>query len=305
MYGEIIVGVNMLFNYTILSFANNMGNVQVARGRLLVASLIGAVPVVFFPSSAIAITLSFVGMTVIAFGRVFNIWRKSAIMVLIGAVFAGGILTAFQFRIDAFGSTVTVITYAIVAYLSLVFIKNKWLDVRVVRHLSELRSSSTLEIWGSNIEVDVFVDSGNSCTEPISGAPVHFVALNAVETHLPEELRQPLLTWDPTVSQSISAFPEQYHSSMRLIRLVTVQGRSWAIGFKFDRWAIDGGDTLWPGYIVLTKNDRRYPEGAGAILHMTAMESINSTQQKSSPSKREEMNSKNKINSVGVQTPAE
>ena len=45
MYGELIVGVNMLFNYAILSFANKVGNVQAARGRLLFASFAGALPV--------------------------------------------------------------------------------------------------------------------------------------------------------------------------------------------------------------------------------------------------------------------
>ena len=60
---------------------------------------------------------------------------------------------------------------------------------------------------------------------------------------------------------------------MRLVRLQTVQGQSWAIGFKFDRWFIEGSSTLQPGYIVLTKSDRRYPDGAGAILHVSAMES--------------------------------
>lgn len=275
MYGELIIGVNMLFNFTILSFANQMGNVQASRMRLLLASFAGAVPVVIFPSSSIVILASFIGMTLVAFGKVFMVWRRSATMVMIGAVFAGGLLTAFQFRISALGSSFTVLIYALVVYASLAFIKTKWLDVRIVRQLSGLCSSSTLEIWESEIEIDVFVDSGNGCTEPLSGAPVHFVSLNAVEKHLPGNLKEPLLAWDPTISQSFSAFPENYHSSMRLIRLVTVQGQSWAIGFKFDRWLIDGGDALWPGYIVLTKDDRKYPEGAGAILHVSAMESIN------------------------------
>ena len=34
-------------------------------------------------------------------------------------------------------------------------------------------------------------------------------------------------------------------------------------------------NTLEPGYIVVTKNDRRYPDGAEAILHVSAMESLN------------------------------
>ena len=48
MYGEFIVGVNMLFNYAILSFANKVGNVQAARGRLLFASFAGAVACHYF-----------------------------------------------------------------------------------------------------------------------------------------------------------------------------------------------------------------------------------------------------------------
>ena len=99
MYGELIVGVNMLFNYAILSFANKVGNVQAARGRLLFASFAGALPVAIFPSSISAVIFSFFGMTVCAFGKAFELWKKSATMVLIGAVFAGGLLTAFQYRI--------------------------------------------------------------------------------------------------------------------------------------------------------------------------------------------------------------
>ena len=100
MYGELIVGVNMLFNYAILSFANKVGNVQAARGRLLFASFAGALPVVIFPSSASVVVFSFICMTVCAFGKAFEPWKKSAAMVLIGAVFAGGLLTAFQYRIQ-------------------------------------------------------------------------------------------------------------------------------------------------------------------------------------------------------------
>ena len=79
MYGELIVGVNMLFNYAILSFANKVGNVHAARGRLLFASFVGALPVVIFPSSIIAVILSFICMTICAFGKTFEPWKKSAI----------------------------------------------------------------------------------------------------------------------------------------------------------------------------------------------------------------------------------
>lgn len=274
MYGEIIVGVNMLFNYAILSFANKVGNVHAARGRLLFASLTGALPVVLFPSSIIAVILSFLGMTLYAFGKTFEPWKKSASMVLVGAVFAGGLLTAFQFRISASNDAMNILAYAVVAYVALYYLKKKWQDVRTARHISDLKSSSTLYLWDSEIPIDVFVDSGNGCTEPLSGLPVHFVSLKAVEAYIPEDLLNSLSEWNPNGSPSLSEFPETYQKSIRLIRLMTVQGQSWAIGFKFERWVVGDGNTLQPGYLVLTKKDRRYPDGAEAILHVSAMESL-------------------------------
>ncbi|KXH79906.1 sigma-E processing peptidase SpoIIGA [Sporosarcina sp. HYO08] len=274
MYAELIIGINMLFNYAILSFANKVGNVQAPRSRLIVAALLGSIPVTIFQSSIIVLILSFFGMTLCAFGKAFEPWRKSATMVIIGAVFAGGLLTVFQFRVQTFNSAVTILTYAIIAYLSLHYMKKKWLDVRITQQLSSLHSSSILRVWGSNVQVNVFVDSGNSCTEPLSGAPVHFVSLKAVEKSIPENLRKPLLNWTPKGAASLSDFPEEYQKNMRLIRLVTVQGKSWAIGFKYEQWTLEHGIVLRPGYIVLTENDRRYPDGAEAILHVSAIESM-------------------------------
>ena len=117
MYGEFIIGMNMVFNFAVLSFAKKIGHVQTSRGRLFLASFIGAVPVTIFPSSLIAVILSFFGMTIAAFGKAFMLWRKSATMVLIGAVFAGGLLTAFQYRIDTPSGNLTVLVYAVIAYI--------------------------------------------------------------------------------------------------------------------------------------------------------------------------------------------
>ena len=121
MYGEFIVGLNMLFNYAILSFARKVGNVEVGRGRLVLASFTGALPVTLFPTSVIAVLISFFGMTACAFGKAFEPWKKSMVMVLIGAVFAGGLLTAFQSRIDTPDGNVSILMYAVIAYVSLLF----------------------------------------------------------------------------------------------------------------------------------------------------------------------------------------
>ena len=275
MYAELIIGLNMLFNFAVLSFANKVGNIQAGRGRLVFASFIGAVPVTLFPQALTAVILSFLGMTITAFGKAFILWRKSATMVLIGAAFAGGLLTAFQYRIDTPIGNLSVLMYAIIAYLALYVMKNKWLDVRTVRQVTDLMASSTLTIWEAEIPLTVFVDSGNSCTEPLSGAPVQFVSLTKLESFIPEDLKEPLHAWNPKGPSTLTSFPEKYLKDIRLVRLLTVQGWSWAVGFKYDTWLIEGGGLLEKGYIVVTKADRRYPEGAEAILHVSAMEMIN------------------------------
>lgn len=274
MYGELIIGLNMLFNYAILLFANRVGNVGVKRGRLLFASFIGAVPVTFFPTSAFAVIIAFIGMTVCAFGNAFERWRKSAVMVLIGAVFAGGLLTALQYQVYAPSGKVSILIYALIAYSSLYFMRNKWLDVRIVHSVSDLHAETTIRMWGHDIPVKVFVDTGNSCTEPLSGAPVHFVSFKAVESFIPEDLGAPLLSWNPHKPAKLTTFPEAYLKDIRLVNIRTVQGNSWAVGFKYERWEVDDGGELGHGYIVLTKEDRRYPQGADAILHVSAAEII-------------------------------
>lgn len=274
MYGEFIIGLNMLFNYVILSFANKVVNVKSSYGRLLFAAFIGAVPVTFFPESTIAVIVSFFGMTIIAFGKALDLWKNSAVMVLIGAVVAGGLLTALNIRVNIQSGNVSVLIYAAIAYIALYLMKKKWLDVRTARRVSELTAESTLSIWDAKVQLTIFVDSGNSCTEPLSGAPVHFVSFHVLEDIIPNDLKESLLLWDPHGPARITEFPDTYLKDIRLVKLLTVQGQSWAVGIKYDQWVIEGGNALEQGYIVLTKESRRYPAGANAILHVSAMETI-------------------------------
>ena len=83
-----------------------------------------------------------------------------------------------------------ILAYAVVAYVALYYLKKKWLDVRTARHISDLKVVVYVcHLWDSEIPIDVFVDTGNGCTEPLSGLPVHFVSLKAVEAYIPEDLR--------------------------------------------------------------------------------------------------------------------
>lgn len=274
MYGEIMIGVNMLFNYAILSFANKVGTIAVSKSRLIIAAFIGAVPIVFFPSSWLVIVSTFIGMTVCAFGKKFLLWKRAVMIVLIAGVFAGGVLTLIKDRLVTQSGYKTTLVYATIAFISLYIFKEKWLDVRLVHRQSSLTASSILSIWGVEIPVNVFVDSGNNCTEPLSGAPVHFVSVRKVEAFIPESLKESLFSWDSEGSMTLAHFPSEYLPNIRLIKLVTVQGHSWAVGCKYDEWVLESGESLKQGFIVFTKEEQRYPNNTDAILHVSAMDSL-------------------------------
>ncbi len=274
MYGELIIGLNMMFNFTILSFANKMQNINISIRRLCFASFIGAVPVVFFSVSIWTIILTFLCMTFIAYGKAFSHWRKFTSAALMGALFAGGLLTALQSQVKSLANYQAIFFSAGIAYIALYFIKNKWLDVRTAERVADLTTTSTLSLWGKEIPITVLVDSGNSCIEPLSGKAVHFISYRVVEPFLSEELKQFLLDWNPQEFSQITKAPDCYKKDLRPVKIFTVQGESWAIGLQYKKWLMKGGAQLDPGYIVLTKDDQRYPEGAQAILHVSAMEKL-------------------------------
>lgn len=274
MYGELIIGLNMMFNFTVLSFANKIQNIQISVRRLCFASFIGAIPLVFFSVSVWTIIFAFLCMTLIAYSGGFHSWRKFSIITLIGALFAGGLLTALQHHVKSMSSYQTIFLSATIAYGALYLLKNKWLDVRTAERISELTMESMLTLWKKEIPMTVFIDSGNGCSEPLSGKAVHFISFQVVEPYLEDELKAFLLNWNDKSLAQMTEIPDRYKQDLRVVKIATVQGESWAVGLKYTNWTLKGGVQLDPGYVVLTKNDQRYPEGADAILHVSAMEKL-------------------------------
>ncbi|EGQ27272.1 sigma-E processing peptidase SpoIIGA [Mammaliicoccus sciuri] len=271
MYGELMIGINMLFNYAILSFTNKVGNHQTSRRRLWSASFIGAFFITLFPYSVLAIIVTFLGMTYIAFGQTLSSWKSSVLAVLIAAFFAGGLLTLVYANVPTMQNNSLLLIAIGLTYLSLYIVKIKWLDTRKNTSLIRYTLDSVVQLWGQSIPLKVFIDTGNHCIEPISGAPVHFIGYQAVKEQLPADFSNALEKWKPDNSPDLSGFPSVYQKDLRLIRLQTVQGASWTVGIKFKSWLVDE-QPLPSGYIVLTKEQRQYPQGASAILQVSAME---------------------------------
>lgn len=271
MYGELMIGINMLFNYAILSFTNKVGNHQTSKRRLWSAAFLGAFFITLFPYSLLAMIFTFLGMTYIAFGQTFSSWKSSILAVLIAAFFAGGMLTLIYAQISVSVNQSFLFVAIGLTYLSLYIVKHKWIDTRMMNKLMSFTLDSELNLWGHSIPLKVFIDTGNHCVEPLSGDPVHFIGYQAIKDQLPGDFASALVSWNPEKSPDLASFPATYQKNLRLIRLQTVQGASWAVGIKYDSWLLEG-ELLPVGYIVLTKEQHQYPQGAAAILQMSAMD---------------------------------
>lgn len=277
MYAEVMIAINTLFNFSMLSFTNKICTYRISFKRLLLSSIIGGVIVTVLGDSLMMIVLSFVTMTAWAFGWRMLEWKRAASITAIAALFAGGLLTALQPFLSSASSYYFVMIACILCYLGLHFFQVKWMDGKVNAMNVQLTHQSTLEFFGRSIALKTFIDTGNTSTEPLSGKPVHFVAFEAVKHAIDEDLIQSLLQWDHESPTRVSHFPEQYRSSIRLIRLSTIQKKeTWAIAFRYENWRLnnENGTYLMPGYFVLTKQNAKFPKGADAILHVSAMTTL-------------------------------
>lgn len=274
MYGELMVGLNMLFNFTILSFANNLQRRQVHLGRLLFASFIGALMIVIMSSTLPSLFIVFISMTIIAYGTNFFTWRKLALTFLLGAIFAGGLLTLIQEKLIHFERHGYVLAACAFLYMVLAIVKKKMTEVRTVAQTASLTKESTLSLWDTQIPLTIFIDSGNQCEEPISGKPVQFISYAAVQQYMPIVLQQFYAEWDDGKTPFTVTPPAQFRHHLRYIKMVTVQGEKWVMGLQYKEWVIQDSGPLMDGYIVFTMNKQHYPNDADAILHVSVMQDL-------------------------------
>lgn len=274
MYGEFMIGLNMMFNFTILSFANNMQRQHIRLWRLLLASFVGAIMIVMLSSNITTLMIVFLSMTIIAYGTHFLTWRKLAMTFLFGAIFAGGLLTVIQQKLFHFQRYSLIIVACAFLYIVLDIIKRKVSDVKTMTHTASFTQTSILSLWQQRIPLLVFIDAGNQCEEPLSGKPVHFISYNAMEEYMPSPLRQLFIQWEDLQDPFAVTIPDLYKAQLRLIKVYTIQGEKWVMGLQYSDWTIDSGQKLEDGYIVFTMDQQHFPNGADAILHVSAMQSL-------------------------------
>ncbi|MBK3494473.1 sigma-E processing peptidase SpoIIGA [Viridibacillus sp. YIM B01967] len=274
MYGEVILALNTIFNYIILSFTNNIGTLQVSRKRLLISALIGACIVVFIGQSILPMVLAFVVMTISAFGFRFMKWFRSAVVCIVAALFAGGLLTALEPLFSYMPTVYFASTSSVIAVAGLVLLQNRWTVSKQQSLERGLVLETTMTFQGNSWQLSGFIDTGNSCIEPLTGRAVHFIAWHAMEARIDDALKNALLSWQASNPYKLTMFPKELQSKLTVIRFATVQEKTvYGIAFRYDQWEVHGADGFFiaPGFFVLTMEANHFPQQVDVILHVSTL----------------------------------
>ena len=200
VYGDLVFVLNLLVNYTLLRGTARLGAAAARAVRLWLGAALGAVygVLVYVPSldwlKLFPIKILIAGaMLLCAFG-----WRRSTIrlggvfaalsLVLCGAVYAGHAVGKQPVQVGEHlfypVSFTSLLLTAFAVSLACRLLLPK-LD-----HSSNSILPLTIERQGKKVQLTALRDSGNTLTDPLSGAPVLTVYWKALSPLLPKEIHE-------------------------------------------------------------------------------------------------------------------
>lgn len=274
MIGELLILYNTLFNYFLLKFTQEITGLYVKRSRLLLSAFCSGLIAAIFYQTLIGAVLSFIVLIGLAFSFRLQSLLKQGTVLFITTFFLGGVLTSLlPFLLNQSDVTFFILCIAI-AFLSLTTIHTKWRNMMQEKIQHSFVVDCDLELFKKTYRLKGFIDTGNECIEPISGKPVHFLSYNAINQDLPNDFHEALLKWDDQNPYQLKMFPTYVYPKVRVLSLSTVQQeRSLVLAFRFDKLKISGtaSKEIFDQYVVLTRNDARYPQDAQMILHVLAL----------------------------------
>lgn len=275
MYGEVLILMNALFNYVILSFTNSICFLQQKKVRLLISAFLAGIWIVLFGHHFLMMVIAFVLMITVAFGWQIRKWWKGALMCFVAALFAGGLFTAFEsLWINTSVFTLFVIS-GILATAGLLLLENRLLVARGDTLQQRLIQSCDLQLGEMTVSLKCFIDTGNTTVEPLSGKPVHFVRYKAIEDSLPNNLKVALFQWDVSEPYDLKMFPEHIRKKVAVIPITTVQEKkTYSLAFRYDQWFLKEKEKVCPtspGFFIISIQNTPFPQDADAILHFTAL----------------------------------
>ena len=265
MAGEWLLVVNTLYNYMLLSFTETITDVRIAKIRLwTMAALSSLVGLLLFPS-ILGIFISFL-VLLLAFPFKLLLFRQ-AFVLFIATLVVGGLLTAIQSYADS-KYDMRIIWVAFAA-LVLFFLVRRY-RLRWTFRQDTFHTTCTMQFLERPFMLAAFIDTGNTCIEPISAMPVHFISLQAVKDQLSTDFVHALTSWQQDKPYELQMFSKAVQKLLRVVPIQTVQGDTLALAFRLETLTI-GEQTFYGHYIVFTAKNTKFPKQVDVILHVSML----------------------------------
>lgn len=270
MYAEWILLFNFLVNIALLKFIETMTHSFIPIWRLLISAFCSALLAVVFYGHIGTIVICFIVLIGIAFSFRFTAYFKYGRWLILATILVGGLLTALQPLLFSNVYFVYILLGIGIVCSSLLAFKFGWMkklqQVVQQRFITPCSIQLNDEMW----ELVAYIDTGNECVEPISRAPVHFVAFDAVEQSMSESLKAGLLAWDETQPYELSMFERSLQKRIRMVAISTVQQMTTLVpAFRITLNMHE--QTYMNHYVVFTKNATKFPQQAHMIAHVSVL----------------------------------
>lgn len=268
MIGELLVVFNTMMNVLLLKFTVVITGLRVSRGRLWLSAFCSALLTVIFPPTFWSLIISFICLLGIAFS-----WRWSTLVIqgswlLVGTLLVGGFLTLLQPLFFRQSSTLVLILLIFLASCLLFIVSKGW--QRKLLGAAQQAYMTTCEFLVDEMKLSVraYIDTGNECREPLSGAPVHFLSFQSVRERMPEDFCLALQQWQASDPTNLTMFSQTTRRLIRFVRVATIQNEpQLVLAFRATQLVVDGCEYAGH-YIVFTQNEAPFPQQADLILHV-------------------------------------
>lgn len=270
MYAEWLFILNVLLNIALLRFTQAVTHVKLSTRRLIVSSGCSAIVVVLFYGNTWVVLLSFVLLIGIAFSFHWRSFFVQGSWLLGATLFAGGLILVIQQFLWSLSNFVYIVVCVCIVCSSF-FVLNKGWHTKIIQAVqTKFVTHCEIELADETLSLQVYIDTGNECVEPLSQSPVHFISFKAVEKSLPESFRESLLQWNEQEPLNLEMFSPKLRKLLRVVPISTVQNRSVLV--PAFRVTLSMHEKIYQNhYVVFTKNDARFPQNAQMIAHVVVL----------------------------------
>ena len=268
MVGELLVLFNTIMNVLLLKFTIVITGFHVKSSRLWCSAFCSALLTTILPPSFWSISIGFLCLLGIAFS-----WRLSTLFVqgswlMIGTLLVGGFLTMLQPFFFRQSPQLALGVFIVLAGCLLLVTSKGWQRKLLSTVQEAYVTTCELTIGEMRFFVRAYIDTGNECREPLSGAPVHFLSFLDVKEQLPENFCSALQQWQASEPTNLTMFPEEMRLLIRFVRVVTVHNEpQLVLAFRVSQLVVDEHDYTGH-YVVFTQNEAPFPQQAEMILHV-------------------------------------